>query len=326
MRDWSHAEHVQAAGVEIVRMADVLRDGDMSTPVRTCPGWNLAELTAHTGGLHRWVAAMVRDLSERRYDRDGMDMGLPADPSGYPTWLEEGAKVLSEALLSHDPQAPVSWWARDGQVRFWSRRQLHETVVHRVDAELALGVPVLIDEDVAADGVEEFLDVLPYVRWNPGVAQARGAGGDDLPAGRHRRRVGDHRRSRSFSLPEIPPGGNGDRPHRHLVRPDAGGVGAAQRRRLRRRGGHRAVRLVEGAQRDLTLRPGSGPDVRSRTPMLQPGPGRSGQGLGSVPGAGPWSGVRGGARGIFHGRSRPDVQNMTGHVGDSRHGCRSVMR
>ncbi|MFC7643610.1 hypothetical protein ACFQX6_24625 [Streptosporangium lutulentum] len=59
---------------------------------------------------------------------------------------------------------------------FWSRRQLHEAVVHRVDAELALGLPVSIDEDVAADGVEEFLEVLPYVRWNPGVAELRGAG------------------------------------------------------------------------------------------------------------------------------------------------------
>jgi uncharacterized protein (TIGR03083 family) len=176
MRDWSHAEHVQAARVEITRMADVLRDGDMSTPVRTCPGWNLAELITHTGGLHRWVAAMVRDLSERRYDPDGMDMGLPADPSGYPAWLGEGADLLSEALLSQDPQAPVWSWGADRRVRFWSRRQLHETVVHRVDAELALGVPILIDEDVAADGVEEFLDVLPYARWNPGVAELRGAG------------------------------------------------------------------------------------------------------------------------------------------------------
>lgn len=176
MREWTHAEHAAAAGTEIARMADVLKGRDMSVSVLTCPGWDLARLVTHTGGVHRWVAAMVRDLAERRYDRDGMDMGLPADPGGYAAWLGEGATFLPEALLSRDPEAPMWSWAGEKRVRFWSRRMLHETLVHRVDAELALGVPVVIDEHVAADGVEEFLDVLPYVRWNPDVAEIRGGG------------------------------------------------------------------------------------------------------------------------------------------------------
>ncbi|MDP9861689.1 MULTISPECIES: maleylpyruvate isomerase family mycothiol-dependent enzyme [Streptosporangium] len=176
MRDWTHAEHAEATGREITRMAEVLRDRDMSTPVPTCPGWDLAALTAHTGGVHRWAAAMVRDLAERRYDRDRMELGLPADPGGYAAWLGEGAGSLPEALLSREPQAPMWAWGGDRHVRFWSRRQLHETVVHRVDAELALGLPVSVDEDVAADGVEEFFDILPYARWSPGVAELRGAG------------------------------------------------------------------------------------------------------------------------------------------------------
>ncbi|GAA2914017.1 maleylpyruvate isomerase family mycothiol-dependent enzyme [Streptosporangium fragile] len=176
MREWSHAERAAAAGTEIARMADVLHGEDMSTPVPACPGWDLAGLVSHTGGVHRWVAAMVRDLAERRYDRRAMDMGMPADADGYAAWLREGAVFLPEALLSHDPQAPVWAWGGDRRVRFWSRRMLHETVVHRIDAELALGLPVSVDEDVAADGVEEFLDVLPYARWNPAVAELRGAG------------------------------------------------------------------------------------------------------------------------------------------------------
>ncbi|WP_406317151.1 maleylpyruvate isomerase family mycothiol-dependent enzyme [Streptosporangium sp. NBC_01639] len=176
MRDWTHAEHVQAAVREITEMAEALRDRDMSTPVLTCPGWDVAALTVHTGSVHRWAAAMVRDLAGRRYDRDAMEMGLPADPGGYAAWLGEGSGLLSEALLSHPPEAPMWSWGADRSVRFWSRRQLHETVVHRIDAELALGLPVSVDEDVAADGVEEFLDVLPYARWSPGVADLRGAG------------------------------------------------------------------------------------------------------------------------------------------------------
>ncbi len=176
MRDWTHAEHTEAACREIARMAEVLRDRDMSTEVRTCPGWDLAALTVHTGGVHRWAAAMARDLADRRYDRDTTEMGLPADPAGYPAWLADGAGPLREALLAADPGAPMWSWGGDRHLRFWSRRQLHETVVHRVDAELALGLAVSIDEDVAADGVEEFLDVLPHARWSPGVAELRGAG------------------------------------------------------------------------------------------------------------------------------------------------------
>ncbi|MEV4381185.1 maleylpyruvate isomerase family mycothiol-dependent enzyme [Streptosporangium sp. NPDC049644] len=176
MREWTHAEHVSAAATEIARMADVLRGREMSVPVPTCPGWDLARLVTHTGGVHRWAAAMVADLAERRYDRRGMDMGLPADASGYPAWLGAGAALLSEALLSQDPQAPMWTWGGERRVRFWSRRMLHETLVHRMDAELAVGVPTLVPEDVAADGVEEFLDILPYALWNPGVAELRGGG------------------------------------------------------------------------------------------------------------------------------------------------------
>ncbi|WP_326638086.1 maleylpyruvate isomerase family mycothiol-dependent enzyme [Streptosporangium sp. NBC_01755] len=176
MREWTHAEHASAVAAEAARMVDVLGERDMSAPVPTCPGWDLAGLVTHIGGVHRWVAAMVRDLAERRYSRRETDTGLPADASGSPAWLAEGATLLSEALLSRDPRAPMWSWGAEQRVGFWSRRMLHETLVHRMDAELALGVPVTVDEETAADGVEEFLDVLPYARWNPGVAELRGGG------------------------------------------------------------------------------------------------------------------------------------------------------
>jgi hypothetical protein len=56
---------------------------------------------------------------------------------------------------------------------------LHETVIHRVDAELAVGIAPEIDEGLAADGVEEFLELLPYARWRPELADLHG-GGDTI--------------------------------------------------------------------------------------------------------------------------------------------------
>ncbi|GAA5073983.1 uncharacterized protein (TIGR03083 family) [Thermocatellispora tengchongensis] len=176
MRQWTHAEYTDAAGREIERMADVVAKQDMSVPVPTCPGWDVGALVAHTGGVHRWAAAMVRDLAERRYDREAMDLGVPEDRAGYAAWLREGGPILVEALRAQDPAAPVWVWGGDRHVRWWSRRQLHETAVHRVDAEIALGMAPEIGEHEGADGVEEFLDNLPYARWRPRIRELTGEG------------------------------------------------------------------------------------------------------------------------------------------------------
>ena len=48
----------------------------------------------------------------------------------------------------------------DQTAGFWSRRQANEVAVHRWDAELAAGDPTPIDNELAADGVDERLDML----------------------------------------------------------------------------------------------------------------------------------------------------------------------
>ncbi|ETK36288.1 maleylpyruvate isomerase family mycothiol-dependent enzyme [Microbispora sp. ATCC PTA-5024] len=176
MSSWTHLRHTEAAAAEIRRMAGAVRGLDPAMPVPSCPEWDLAGLVAHTGAVHRWAAAMVRDAAPKRYDRDAMDHGFPRDPAGWPGWLEEGAALLTDALTSRDPGTEMWGWAGDRHARFWSRRQLHETVVHRADVDLAAGRAPDVDEDVAADGVEEFLDVLPYARWRPLLAELRGDG------------------------------------------------------------------------------------------------------------------------------------------------------
>ncbi|WP_432932215.1 maleylpyruvate isomerase family mycothiol-dependent enzyme [Microbispora sp. CA-135349] len=176
MTEWTHLRHTEAAAAEIARMAEAVRGRDATIPVPTCPGWDLRALVEHTGAIHRWAAAMVRDAAPRRYDREAMDHGFPEDFAEAAGWLEAGGVLLTDALKGRDPDTEMWGWAGDRHARFWSRRQLHETVVHRADAEIALGIAPRIDEDVAADGVEEFFDVLPYVRWQPLVAELRSDG------------------------------------------------------------------------------------------------------------------------------------------------------
>jgi hypothetical protein len=54
---------------------------------------------------------------------------------------------------------------------------VHETGVHRVDADLARGVEPEVDGALAADGIDELLDNIPTARYfRPRVAELRGAG------------------------------------------------------------------------------------------------------------------------------------------------------
>jgi uncharacterized protein (TIGR03083 family) len=162
MTTLDHATCCDVAEAEILRLADVIRGADLATPVPTCPGWTLAELVTHLGGVHRWAAIMVSQLSPTRVRRNELDLGVPDDPAGLPDWLAAGAALTATAFRASDPDASMWAWGADKHARFWPRRMVHETVVHRADAELALGRPFAVEPDVAADGIDELLDNLPY--------------------------------------------------------------------------------------------------------------------------------------------------------------------
>ena len=145
--------------------------------VPTCPEWTAADLVQHLGTVHRWAAGQVKVLTPKRISSAQMDLQEPADDAGRPAWLEAGAALLVDVLRAADPDAEMWAWGPDRHVRFWPRRQLHETAVHRTDAEFTLGREPEIDRAVAIDGVDEFLDNLPAAaRWAPRVAELVGDG------------------------------------------------------------------------------------------------------------------------------------------------------
>jgi uncharacterized protein (TIGR03083 family) len=73
--------------------------------------------------------------------------------------LERAYAALAAEFASRSPQAyAFTWYAPDQTVGFWIRRMAQETVIHRIDAELAAGVDQApIPDDLALDGVDEFL-------------------------------------------------------------------------------------------------------------------------------------------------------------------------
>jgi uncharacterized protein (TIGR03083 family) len=161
---------------EIDRLAWIADGADPAAPVPTCPGWTMAKLIKHTGTIHRWATEVVATRASERVDGRSLDLGLPEKESDYAGWLTDGAAPLVSALRAAGPDTPMWGWGVAPTASWWARRMLHETTVHRADAELANGVTPEIDRVAAADGIDEFLANLPGAnRPKPHLAE--------LPAG-----------------------------------------------------------------------------------------------------------------------------------------------
>ena len=78
-----------------------------------------------------------------------------------------GAAHLAATVQQAGPDARVWTWADDQTAVFWLRRIVHETVIRRADAALALQRATEIAFDLAADGITELLQIIPYVWRSP---------------------------------------------------------------------------------------------------------------------------------------------------------------
>ncbi len=160
-----HDWFCERAEKEISALSAVVADApDVALDVASCPGWTVADLAQHIGAVHRWATLIVETEAAAR-----VPFPQPASPwesaDGWAQWIASGATPLLTALRSAGPLTAVWSWGPGRTSGWWARRMLHETTVHRADAELALGVgdPV-IDPVVAADGIDEFLFNLPSAR------------------------------------------------------------------------------------------------------------------------------------------------------------------
>lgn len=145
-----YAAHVAADGR---RLGDVARI-DPTASVPSCPGWTVADLVAHTGVIHRHKEQIVRERLLTSPPRPE----APTDHGHLIDWFMEGVDLLVETLAKADPTGSVTTFYRPDQtVGFWQRRMAHETVIHRIDAELAVNAVTPIDPTLAADGLDEVM-------------------------------------------------------------------------------------------------------------------------------------------------------------------------
>ncbi|MFB9247065.1 maleylpyruvate isomerase family mycothiol-dependent enzyme [Sphaerisporangium melleum] len=134
----------------LLRSAAVAAGPEAQVP--SCPDWTVADLTRHVAQVYLHKIECIRLGAFP----DDWPEEIPADPL---TALDRYYGRLIETFTAHTPADPAAtWYEPDQTVGFWIRRMTQETVIHRVDAELAAGGAVSpIPADLALDGVDEML-------------------------------------------------------------------------------------------------------------------------------------------------------------------------
>ncbi len=156
---------------ESARFVAVLRDAPSDGPVPSCPDWLADDLLWHLGEVQWFWGTIVR---EQVADPEGLvHPDRPADRDGLLEFFDASSKELQTALADTDPTAHRWTWSEDQTAGFIRRRQAHEALIHRVDAELAADVArAAMDAELAGDGVDEALRVMfggcpPWGRMDP---------------------------------------------------------------------------------------------------------------------------------------------------------------
>lgn len=153
-------EYLDCIRRESARFREVLADCDPTAQVPACPDWTAADLLWHLGGevQHFWAAVITHRPQHPR------DFYIePTRPTTYGELLasfDENSAALADGLAEADPDDPAWSWAPTRTVGFTYRRQAHEALIHRLDAEQTAGAETPLDARLAADGVAELMEIL----------------------------------------------------------------------------------------------------------------------------------------------------------------------
>jgi uncharacterized protein (TIGR03083 family) len=158
---------------ESARFAAALRDAPAQARVPTCPDWDADDLIWHLAEV-QWfwgtIAAKKITETERANELDHPDR--PDGRTGLLAFYDQASRDLGEALASGSPDTPAWTWSDDQTVGFIRRRQAHEALIHRIDAEVTAGERTEMDQALSRDGVDEVLRVMyggapPWGQFTP---------------------------------------------------------------------------------------------------------------------------------------------------------------
>jgi uncharacterized protein (TIGR03083 family) len=156
---------LQRDGADIIGAAHRM---GLDVDVPSCDGWTMGDLIWHMSGVWTFWRFIVKN-----------DVTTEEELSKYPEiprvadgmlldWASTALNGLHAVLTSTPPHKEVWTWAGNADVWWIRRRMCQETAVHRWDSEQVTGDPYEIWSLVAADGIDEFLNVFtPRQRKEP---------------------------------------------------------------------------------------------------------------------------------------------------------------
>ncbi|SEG10679.1 TIGR03083 family protein [Actinacidiphila yanglinensis] len=145
---------------------------DLDAQVPTCPEWTLFDLVRHLGeGRRAWAATVAAGPTATSKAVPQGAPPVPRERAAQVAWLAASTEQLLDALRESGPDRGCwTWWGTSqspqncGAV---ARHQLYEIALHTYDAQLTIGAPQSLPQEVALDGVDEFLStcVATTVAW-----------------------------------------------------------------------------------------------------------------------------------------------------------------
>ena len=153
----AYLDHIRT---ESARFREVLAGLRPGGPGARLPGLGRGRPALAPRHVQAFWAKVVRTRPE---PADEADEGRLARPETYDALLaayDEHSAALVDALERADPAEEAWHWSADHTVGASYRRQAHEALIHRLDAEETAGRSPPLDPALAADGVLEALDVM----------------------------------------------------------------------------------------------------------------------------------------------------------------------
>lgn len=176
MAPLSFDEYLDHIRSESALFRAVLAGCDPNARVPACPDWAAADLLWHLAQVQWFWSRIIEHRPE-----GPEHLQHPERPESYAELLaafDSSSAALVAALEAADP-VEVAWtWSPEQTTGFTFRRQAHEALIHRLDAEQAAGTVTALDPQLAADGVHECLAVMyggcpPWGRFTPSGAHVR---------------------------------------------------------------------------------------------------------------------------------------------------------
>jgi len=156
----TYAAYLDHLRRDTARFAEALAATPDDAPVPTCPDWTCLDLLWHLGEVQWFWGNVVARRLRTDGDVDGVEPERPTGRTSVTQFSTSSGAALADALAVAEPSQPCWTWMGEQDAAWVARRQAHEALIHRVDAEATAGAISPLDPALALDGVDEVLRVM----------------------------------------------------------------------------------------------------------------------------------------------------------------------